>query len=183
MKTRLNILAISGSIKSTSVNTDTIKAIAKLVPENVTVKLYEGLDKLPYFNPEITEELAEVARFRNAVADADAVLISTPEYAFGVPGVLKNALDWLVGSGELNTKPVATISVSTLGTGGANALASLRLTLGALGSATDDDTCLSIGAVKSKMDNTSEITDSKTALELQSLTTALLQSIKHKETI
>lgn len=183
MKTTLNILAISGSIKTTSVNTLTINALTKLLPVNVNVKLYRCLDKLPYFNPETTQESSEVASFRNDIARADAVIISTPEYAFGVPGVLKNALDLLVASGELNAKPVAAISVSTLVTGGASALASLRLTLGALGSAVIDETCLSIGSVKNKIDNNGEITDNKTLLALESLATALLESMGQKEAV
>src|SRR3970282_1010603 len=118
MKQITRIVAISGSLKSTSANTNILWEMAKIAPENVIVNILEGLDQLPHFNPEIIQEITAVTDFRNQIKAADGVIFSTPEYAFGVPGVLKNALDWLVSSGELNGKAVAAISVSPLHTGG-----------------------------------------------------------------
>lgn len=104
----LRILAISGSLRRGSSNTAVLKAMAALAPAGVALALHPGLDALPHFNPDReSEPVAAVADFRARLQEADGVLISTPEYAHGLPGVLKNALDWVVGSGELVDKPVA----------------------------------------------------------------------------
>src|SRR5262249_59213473 len=97
-----------------STNSAVVRAIARLVGASVHVTIYEDLGSLPPFNPD-HEDLGApdtVVRLRTALASSDAILISSPEYAHGVPGVLKNALDWVVGSGELIDKPVALINAS-----------------------------------------------------------------------
>jgi NAD(P)H-dependent FMN reductase len=78
------------------------------------MSIYRGLAELPPFNPDLDGDSAPeaVARFRATLEASDAVLISSPEYAHGVPGVVKNALDWVVGSGELIAKPIALINAS-----------------------------------------------------------------------
>ena len=110
----MRILAISGSLRSASSNTAVLQAAAKLAPTDVKITLYDGLSRLPHFNPDLEgdNEISSVADFRSKVKAADGVLISSPEYAHGVPGALKNALDWVVGSGELVGKPVALINTS-----------------------------------------------------------------------
>lgn len=110
----MQFLAISGSPRAASTNTSLLRAAAVLAPEDVTIKLYDGLGDLPHFNPDLDTELPPlaVARFRLQLRNAAGVIISTPEYAHGVPGVLKNALDWLVASGELYEKLVAIFSAS-----------------------------------------------------------------------
>ncbi|HEY6435839.1 MAG TPA: NAD(P)H-dependent oxidoreductase [Ignavibacteriaceae bacterium] len=172
----INIVAISGSLKSTSANTNILRALAKMAPENVVFKIVEGLEALPHFNPGTEEEIISVINFRQKIKDADAVIFSTPEYAFGVPGVLKNALDWLVFSSELNEKPVAAISASPLFTGGDKALASLLLTLTALGTKMIANSTLSIGNIKNKLNEAGEIKDEQTIKSLQSILTELVQT-------
>ncbi len=176
-KEKINIIAISGSLKTTSANTAILKAMAQFCPQNVVIEIFEGLDLLPHFNPEITIDIPQVNHFRNKIKEADAVLFSTPEYAFGVPGVLKNALDWLVFSGELNEKPVAAISASPIITGGDKALASLLLTLSALGTKTNENLELSIGSIKSKINDSGAITDGETILSLEFLLNNLIASV------
>ena len=108
------ILAVSGSLRAGSSNTNLLRAAALLAPQDVTVTLYDGLGTLPPFNPDLDEEwsspLPAVTEWRSLLRAADDVLISTPEYAHGVPGVLKNALDWVVGSGEFVGKPVGLVN-------------------------------------------------------------------------
>ena len=116
---------------------------------------------------------------RKLIAEADGVVISTPEYAFGVPGVLKNALDWLVSSGELNEKPVFSISASPLNTGGEKALASLLLTLTALG--TIEVGRLSIPNIKNKIDANKEIADEDTMKALSGTLDSLINSINNRK--
>lgn len=173
----INILAISGSLKSTSANTNILRAIGENAPQNVRVSIFEGLDKLPHFNPELTIDIESVNDLRQQLRAADGVIFSTPEYAFGVPGVLKNALDWVVSSGELNEKPAAAISASPLYSGGDKALASLLLTLTALGANMGVGSSLSIANIKSKITDTGEITSDETITELKIILDWLLKRI------
>jgi chromate reductase len=110
----MRILAISGSLRAASSNTSLLQAAIGLAPPGVTVALYAGLGAIPPFNPDLDGDLvdAAVSDFRAQLREADAVLISGPEYAHGISGVLKNALDWLVGSGELVDKPIGVINAS-----------------------------------------------------------------------
>jgi NAD(P)H-dependent FMN reductase len=122
------LLAIAGSLRRASINRAVVRAVARLAPRPVLVTIYDELGTLPLFNPDLDDlEAPEVViRFRGALTFADAVLISSPEYAHGVPGALKNALDWVVGSGELVDKPVALINASPRAT---HAFSSLTETL------------------------------------------------------
>jgi chromate reductase len=109
----VKILAISGSLRAGSSNTGLLHAMAALAPEGVEVAVYGGLADLPHFNPDLDPDgIPAVADFRARLAAADGVLISSPEYAHGVAGVMKNALDWVVASGEFVDKPVALINAS-----------------------------------------------------------------------
>lgn len=110
----MQILAISGSLRAASTNTTLLKAAAALVPEDVALNLYDGLGDLPPFNHDVDKDPphAAVADFRSQLRQSAGVIFSTPEYAHDVPGVLKNALDWVVASGELYSKPVALFSAS-----------------------------------------------------------------------
>ena len=107
------VLAISGSLRSASSNGAVVSAAAALAPAGVVVEIYDGLAGLPHFNPDLDRTLDDpslpdpVRALRSSVARADALVISSPEYAHGVPGSLKNALDWLVGGREMVDKPVA----------------------------------------------------------------------------
>ncbi len=109
----MRLLAISGSLRSQSTNTSLLRALTLLAPPTVDVTLYEDLEKVPPFNPDRErEENPIVDGFRTALRESDAVIFSTPEYAHGMPGALKNALDWVVGSGELYQKPAALCNAS-----------------------------------------------------------------------
>lgn len=89
-----------------------------LAPPDVEFFLYEGLGELPHFNPDLNDEnvLLAVADWRAHLRAADGIIFSVPEYAHGVPGVVKNALDWVVGSGEFVGKPVTLFNASPRGT-------------------------------------------------------------------
>ena len=104
-----HLLALSGSLRAASLNTELLKAALPLAPAGVTVTLYTGLENVPPFNPDHDVDPAPpaVARLRRLITASDGLLFCTPEYAHGVPGTLKNALDWLVASGELSQKPFA----------------------------------------------------------------------------
>jgi NAD(P)H-dependent FMN reductase len=121
------VLAISGSLRRQSSNTALIGAAIRLAPDTVELSIYSALGSLPHFNPdEDGADVAEpVSEFRAKLQASDAVLISSPEYAHGVPGTLKNALDWVVGSGELIGKPIALINASARATHAWAALAEI----------------------------------------------------------
>jgi chromate reductase, NAD(P)H dehydrogenase (quinone) len=110
----VRVLAICGSLRRASSNGALLDAAARLASDVVQVSMYGELAELPAFSPDLDGDIAPeaVGRFRAGLRACDAVLISSPEYAHGVPGALKNALDWVVGSGELIDKPVAVINAS-----------------------------------------------------------------------
>ncbi|HET6839353.1 MAG TPA: NADPH-dependent FMN reductase [Bradyrhizobium sp.] len=124
----IKIIAISGSLRASSLNTAVLHAACRLAPAGVRIEIFDGIGKLPFFNSDLEGEHLpkEVAAFRRSVGASDGLLISSPEYARGVAGVMKNALDWLVGSQEFPGKPVALINTSPRAS---DALASLTLTL------------------------------------------------------
>jgi chromate reductase, NAD(P)H dehydrogenase (quinone) len=124
----MKILAISGSLRAGSSNTAVLRAAARLAPPGVNIVLYDGIGELPFFNPDLDgDRLPDtVAAFRGLIGSADGILISSPEYARGVAGVMKNALDWLVGSVEFPNKPVALINTSPRAV---HAMTALTLTL------------------------------------------------------
>jgi chromate reductase, NAD(P)H dehydrogenase (quinone) len=131
----VNLLGISGSLQARSSNRALLDAARDIGRGDVSVRVYGGVDGLPHFNPDLDGDRTppSVIEFRELVGEADGVLIATPEYAFGVPGALKNALDWLVGSGDLYEKPVAVLSAAPSAERGANARADLERTLGGQG--------------------------------------------------
>lgn len=172
---RIHILGISGSLRADSTNTIILKTLGSLLPSDITFEIFEGLDEIPHFAPGLADSEA-VIRFKTVISQADAIAICTPEYAFGVPGTLKNALDWTVGTGDLNDKPVSAISASPLNSGGNNALASLLLTLTALGTKKNEASALSIPNVKGKIAD-GRVTDAHTLSELRAQCANLLSLI------
>lgn len=126
------VLAISGSLRAGSSNATLLEAAASLLPEKNTVEFYRGLDLLPHFNPDRENEaIASVSDLREKIRTADGILICSPEYARGVPGALKNALDWLVGGIEIVGKPIALINASPHSTHAHAALALILETMSA----------------------------------------------------
>ena len=109
----MKILAISGSLRAASNNTALLRAVARLAPADIAVELYGDLGNLPLFNPDIeATDPPYVASLRAELLAADAVLIASPEYAHGITGAMKNALDWMVGCEAFVNKPVALLNAS-----------------------------------------------------------------------
>jgi chromate reductase, NAD(P)H dehydrogenase (quinone) len=110
------LLTISGSLRAGSTNSTLLAAAAQVAPSGIEVKPYAKLAALPAFDPDADEDGVpvpeSVAHWRAALSAADAVLFSSPEYAHGIPGAFKNALDWVVGSGELVDKRVGVVCPS-----------------------------------------------------------------------
>lgn len=174
----VKILAISGSTRKASSNLNLIKAIVDLTSEIFDVTIFEGLSTLPHFNPDLDNDKApqEITDFRNRLREADGVLICTPEYAVGVPGSLKNAIDWTVSSMEFSEKPVALITASL---SGEKAHGSLLGTLLIMEAHLTAQTHLLIPYVKTKVTKDSKITDKVTLDRVNELATSLLEIVKN----
>lgn len=130
----MKILGICGSLQKQSGNLALLKVAAAAVPPDVEFVLFDGLRELPHFNPEIEAAGApeSVTRWRRALAQSDAILIASPEYGFSLPGVLKNGIDWVIGSGELEGKVVAITAAVPAPERGRRGLQALRETLSAV---------------------------------------------------
>lgn len=108
----IRVAALSGGLRAASVNTALLGEIAARAPDWFAVGLVP-IGDLPLFNPDLEADLpGAVAAFRAEIAAADALIIASPEYAHGVSGVLKNALDWLVASEDFSGKPVAVLNAA-----------------------------------------------------------------------
>ena len=112
------ILGISGSLRRESHNTNLLRAAAEALPPGMELEVFDGLRDLPPYDADVDVEPANfaVARLRQAIDEADGVLIATPEYNGSIPGVLKNALDWAsrpFPDNPLRGKPVAVVGAST----------------------------------------------------------------------
>lgn len=177
----MKVLLISGSLRSASYNSAIIAHLAKQLQdkEGVEAEVFEGLDKLPIFSPDLdkhdldVDDSPQVVRsFRKNVALADCVVIATPEYAFEIPGGLKNALDWLVSSGELVDKPVGIITASTSSMGGESANEVLTKLAGILSAKVEARLC--VARVNKKVDENGKIIDTQLLQEQQNFLKELL---------
>jgi NAD(P)H-dependent FMN reductase len=109
----MNVLALSGSLRAGSINSAFCRVVARLAPPTIRVTVFSGLGDLPLFNPDLEDGPPEPVRlFRSAILKSDALLIASPEYAHGISGVMKNALDWLVSFEGVVNKPVALVNTS-----------------------------------------------------------------------
>lgn len=173
---RKKILAISGSTRSESVNLHILQAIAEMYQEEADWTIYQAIDTLPHFNPDLDKEpLPEtVSAFRNLIASSDAILICTPEYVFSLPGSLKNAIEWLVSTTLFTDKPAALITASS---SGIKAMEALILIMQTVGVSLGNEGSLLIQAPKTKITKEGVITDPATLSKIKELTEDLLQRI------
>ena len=138
----MSILAFCGSLRRVSMNAALLRAAARLAPAGVSVEIFAGIAALPLFNPDLETELPPAVRaLHTAVAGCDALLIASPEYAHGVTGVLKNALDWLVSFEGFIDKRVAIFNASPRS---AHADASLREILTTMSANIVSGACLAL---------------------------------------
>jgi chromate reductase len=167
MNNKRKVLAISGSTRLQSTNIDLIKAIADFPEINLDLEIFEGLMDIPHFNPDHDTENPPLAvvEFRDELRKADGILICSPEYAMGVPGTLKNAIDWTVSSCEFRLKPTALITASSMGE---KSHESLLGTLRIIEAELTDETQMLISFAKTKIKN-GHIIDSKTFEEVKRL--------------
>lgn len=126
----MNVLALSGSLRQASINSAFCRAATRLAPPPMRVSVFSGIGGLPLFNPDLEAcPPAAVRDFRRAVGHSDALLIASPEYAHGISGVMKNALDWLVSHEGTVHKPVALANTSPRAHHADDALREVLLTM------------------------------------------------------
>jgi NAD(P)H-dependent FMN reductase len=147
MDERTAVLAICGSLRASSLNRALLTAAESMLPELRFVG-DELVRELPLFNPDIEEYSLTVQQFREAAASARGVIIASPEYLYAASGVTKNALDWLIGSSGLMSKPTLVMSASPGHTGGLRGVANLIPTLDILGAVLLDPVTVSRASVR-----------------------------------
>jgi chromate reductase len=178
----MNVLAISGSLRSGSYNTTLLRAAAEVAPEDVEVVLYDGLKAIPPYDEEDDADIAPavVAGFREALAGADAILFATPEYNGSIPGVLKNALDWAsrpFATNALRNKPVTVVGASTGGFGAVWAQADLRRVLKTIGARVIGEE-VPVPAVHTRTDEAGRLADAETEERLREVLDALAEAVE-----
>jgi chromate reductase len=182
------LLLISGSLRGGSTNSATLRTAAALAAAGVEAETYDGMGRLPHFNPD--DDLAdgvgldvEVAALRAALGAADALLLSTPEYAGALPGSFKNLLDWAVGGGQMDAMPVAWLNVSGAAapSGGADAHDSLRKVLGFTGAQIVEDACLRLPLARGDVGEDGLIAPPQARAAIVAAMTALSASVTSVE--
>ena len=169
---KLRVLTVCGSLQERSANRAALEAASAFAAANgATIDAFDRLAEIPAFNPDPRDAPIDVIDdWRRRVTAADVVLVAAPEYAGAVAGALKNALDWLVGSGELYRKPVAVLSAGT--SGGLHARRMMVQTLTWQGAYAVAE--LGIAAPRTKSDESGRLKDQATLAAIASLTEVLL---------
>jgi chromate reductase len=134
----MKVLGVCGALSAQSLNKEAILLAAELAPRGVTLTEDTQLGRLPLFNPdlEVEGDHPEVYLWRQLVSQHDALLVMCPEYGFSLPGPLKNGIDWLIGSGELEGKAIATTAIVAGEGRGLMGLDALHTTLSAVSART-----------------------------------------------
>lgn len=163
---KTKIAAITGSTRKNSSNYKILKYISENIKTEFEVEIFEDLDTMPHFNPDLdTENPPEnVTSFRNKISQADGVIICTPEYVFSLPGSLKNALEWCVSTIIFSNKKTGLITASASGEMGHEQLLLIMKTLDAKFS---DNTQLLIQGIRGKISEEGKIINKDTQIALQ----------------
>lgn len=161
MNHKKNILGICGSASQNSGNLTILKYLAELDKSEFSFEIIADLTEFPLFKPELTDTNVpkKIIDFRNKIANADGIVISTPEYIFSIPSCLKNAIEWCVSTIVFSDKPVGLITASA---SGEKAHEELKLIMKTIEANFTDDTTLLIQGVKGKVGKDGKIMDAKT---------------------
>jgi chromate reductase len=178
------ILGISGSLRRDSYNTRLLEAAAQVLPEGVELELFDGLKEIPpYDEDDDVEPAAEpVARLRETIAGADAILIATPEYNSSIPGQLKNALDWAsrpLMTNSMRFKPVAVAGASTGAFGAVWSQGELRKVLAAMGARVVEAE-VAVGHAPTRFDEEGRLVDDDIREQLAELIQVLLAAVTER---
>lgn len=168
-----HILVLNGSTRAKSTNGLFIEAIIRMAGERARFTILPSIADLPHFNPDLDVDPAPpaVAHFRDLLRRSDGLLICTPEYAMGVPGSLKNALDWTVSSADLRQKPIMLVTASL---SGEKAQASLLETLVVLEGVITPATTALVQFARTKVDAEANIIDPRARVDISEALEAFL---------
>ena len=172
---KITILAISGSLRNGSSTSAVLRIATGMVQQDADIHFYEDIGKIPAFDDSSIIP-SVVDHFIKLISQSDAVLFCIPEYAFGVPGALKNALDWTVSTTAFSDKPVALITAAS---GGDKAHAAFALTLTALGTKINEQTKLLIPHIRTKINSQGEMQDPRTLDSIKTVMHELLQTVRN----
>ncbi|KQO32648.1 FMN reductase [Flavobacterium sp. Leaf82] len=163
---KIKILAITGSTRKNSSNYKILKFIAEQINNSFEIEIFEDLDQIPHFNPDLDTENPpkEVEDFRNKINQADGIIICTPEYVFSLPGSLKNALEWCVSTTIFSNKKTGLITASA---SGEMAHEQLILIMQTLQAKLEDNTQLLIQGIRGKINEEGKIINEETEIALQ----------------
>lgn len=174
----IRIVCLSGSLRRASYNTAALRAMQALAPPDVEVVIFEGMGNLPLFNPDLEDSpLPAVSALRHELRISDGLVIASPEYAHGISGVLKNALDWLVSGEEFPNYPVALINTSPRAS---HAQAALREVLQTMSGNIIDQASISLPLTGSHYNSSDIISDPRMSRELMNATSAFRDAIIHQ---
>jgi len=177
--TQIRILAISGSLRQASYNTALIETLNLLAPDNVEVLVSRQLADLPLFNPDLEERFPSVVmRLKDELAQSNGLIIASPEYAHGITGVLKNALDWLVSGEEFVYLPVALFNTSPRAT---HAQTALREVISTMSGLIVEDASLNIPLLGSGLNTDEIMKDKKLVSLIKSSLTIFVNAIKNSD--
>ena len=173
----IRLLAISGSLRQASTNTALLAAAALVAPSEMTIEFYDGLAALPHFNPDLDVDPlpAVVHDLRRRIGAADGLLISSPEYARGVPGSLKNALDWLVSSDVFPGKPVALFHASERNIA---SRAALQLILETMSARMIEEAAVTIPLLGTQTDASAVVRDPIAAEKIRAALTTIASAVR-----
>jgi len=177
----MNLLALSGSVRKGSYNLALLRAMKEQCPTGSFVSVYDQIKEIPTFDPDIDDKDTpdSVRSLTSMMREHDGVIISTPEYAHGVPGALKNVLDWLVSSDVLILKPIIVTSVSTSGLGGVRSYSPLVLILSAMNTNVVIEGSMNVPYAHNKFDDSMKLTDELTKRSIDTLFSAMRQAIEN----
>src|SRR5215204_2589231 len=180
----MRILGISGSLRHDSHNTQLLRAAAEALPGGVGLELWDGLKAVPPYDQDddVQPAPAAVAALREAIAGAEAVLFATPEYNSSIPGVLKNALDWVsrpLATNALRNKPVAVVGASTGAFGAVWAQADLRKVLAAIGARVVEGD-VALGHAPARFDEQGQLIDDEIREQLAEVLDGLVAAARDR---
>jgi chromate reductase len=183
----MKILGVSGSLRADSHNTALLRCAARHLPEGVELEVWDGLRDIPPYDEDDDVDPAPqaVAAFRAALAGAEAVLFSTPEYNSSIPGQLKNALDWASrphATNVLRNLPVAVVGASTGAFGAVWAQAELRKVLAAAGARVVDGEVI-LGHAHRKLDGDGVLLDDEARAQLVEVISALADAVEARAAV
>jgi chromate reductase, NAD(P)H dehydrogenase (quinone) len=174
----VKVVSISGSLRELSSNTALLQAAERLTPLGMTIKRYRDIGALPHFNPDLEADPPAVVLALRARVDAcDALLISCPEYAAGIPGAFKNMLDWLVGNPNFHGKRIALFNASPRATAAQEAL---RLVLTTMAAEIVEGACITIDLLSRKLEAEAIATDPDLSRMISEALGGLLPSVGAK---